>query len=457
MVKKSLLLMALLALTIGFGTVFAQEDLSAVDPTGQTIIYWHEWDGAQLEAINAIIESFEASNEYGITVETVELGSSGPMADAMSAGIQSGDLPNLVGGFLSNAQSYFLDGVAVPLDPYINDPTWGFTEEERAQIDFDLIEVNRATGEVFGDSILAWPIGFSGVVMSVNLDLLGQMGFEGAPEDLETFREVACTAAEFTGPGGEDVQGFPVRTSGQDMHAFILNQGGSIWDEEAQQFDFDNETTIEVLTFFQQLVADGCAYVPESNFANTADFAYWLNPMAVGSSVGVPFIQNDNATSVEAGGTPLEPTDWVNTTQPWSEGNRTLMLNFRSVVMVAGTPEQQLATWLFLRHMASAEGQTIWTTQTFYQPYNLAALEAIDEAYLAENPQFDNMRQMVLNPDIRKYSEPQVVGWFGAADANFRGLVSRVLTEPDLDIAAAAAEAEIAANEQLAEALEALE
>ncbi len=67
-------------------------------------MYWHEWDGAQLEAITEIINNFNTNNEWGITVSTVELGSTSPMAEAMSAGITSGDLPNLVGGFANNAQ-----------------------------------------------------------------------------------------------------------------------------------------------------------------------------------------------------------------------------------------------------------------------------------------------------------------------------------------------------------------
>lgn len=442
--RKWIVLIILALLALGLSTVMAQEDLSSIDPSGQTITYWHEWDGAQLEAITEIINNFNENNEWGITVETVELGSTGPMAEAMSAGITSGDLPNLVGGFANNAQSYYLEGVAVPLDPYISDPTWGFTEEELANLNMDVINVNRIAGEPFNDQLLAWPIGFSTVVNSVNLDMMAELGLDGPPETLDEFRQAACGAAELTGPNGEDVQGFPLRTSAQDMEAFILSQGGRIWDPEAMQFDFTNEKAIEVLTFFQQLAADGCAYLPETNFANTADFAASLNPMAVGSSVGVPFILRDAAAAEEAGGTGVK--NWTNTTTPWSEGNRTLITNFRSVIMIASTPEQQLATWLFLKHMASDESQTIWTTKTLYQPYTISGQESLTEEFLAANPQFASVLELIQDDSVRKHISEQRLGYFNGLTP-FSDLIAALATDPSLDVAAAAAEAQEEANE----------
>ncbi|MDX1995272.1 MAG: extracellular solute-binding protein [bacterium] len=456
MKKFAVVLMLLAVVAISLSAVSAQDVTIPTElPEGITIQYMHEWDGAQAEAINQIIANFNETNEYGITVETIEMGSSGPMRDAISAGIVSGELPDLVGGFANDAQGWFLDGVVVPFDPYITDATWGLTEEEQANLIPEVFAVNRVDSEPFNGQLLAWPIGYSAVVLSVNTDLTAELGLEGAPETLEQFREVACGAAELTNASGGDVQGFPLRTNPQDMEAFILSQGGRVWDPETMQFDFDNEQAIEVLTFFQQLVADGCAYVPDGPFVNTADFAYSLNPMAVGSSVGVPFIRGDAQAATDAGQTGV--TNWVNTTTPWSEGNRTLILNFRSVVMLASTPEEQLATWLFVKHFASDESQNIWTTMTLYQPNTFSGLEALDETFLSENPQFTSVRDLILDESVRKVGDPQMIGWFNAFNEAFGGLITTIATDPTADVAAAAAEAETLANELLAEAQSALE
>jgi ABC-type glycerol-3-phosphate transport system substrate-binding protein len=445
MQKKAFVLILVLLLTLGLSAVSAQDDLSSVDPTGQTVVYWNEWTGAQTEAINAIIASFIETNEYGITVESVEYGNSGDMLEAVSAGITSGELPNLVGGFINNAQSWYLDAVAVPLDPYISDPTWGFTEEEMADINFEVIDsFNRIPGEPFNDQLLAWPIGLSSNVLSVNTDLLATLGFENAPATLEEFGEVACAAAEYTGPNGEDVQGFPLRTDPYDMASFIVAQGGDVWNEETQQFDFTNETAIQVLTFFQELYNNGCLYIPETPFANTADFAASLNPFALGSSVGAPFIQRDAEAAGDAG-----VQNWTFTTVPFSEGNQTVQLFFRSVVMLASTPEQQLATWLFIKHLASTESQILWTENTLYQPYTQSGLEGLSEEFLTANPQFSAVREILLNENVAQYRAPQVLG----SREGFAELTNLIVdvTTGGMDVATAAAARQEAANEILAE------
>ncbi len=452
MFKKLTVFFAIALLMLSMGIVAAQDtgDLSSVDPSGQTVVYWHEWDGAQLEAIEQIIANFNENNEWGITLTTVAQGNTGNMGEAMNAAITSGDLPDLVGAFSDTAMGYLLDGVLVPLDAYVDDPTWGFTEEETADLNFDLINgFNRIGGEPFNDQLLAWPIGMSTVALSVNLDMLAELGYDAPPQTLEEFREVSCGAAELTTEDGGDVQGFPIRLNGQDMEAFIVSQGGSIFDHETNEFNFTNETTISVLQFFQDLYNDGCAYVPETSFANTADFAFGLNPMAVGSSVGVPFIRGD----IEESGSGIE--NWVNTTPPWSEGNRTILTNFRSVAMIASTPEEQLATWLFIKHLASAESQQIWTETTLYQPYRSTGFEALNPEFLESNPQFTDIADILQDEDVNQYAGAQVFGYRDAF-AEFTNLVADITTG-GMNVEEAAANREAAANELLAERLEELE
>jgi ABC-type glycerol-3-phosphate transport system substrate-binding protein len=249
------------------------------------------------------------------------------------------------------------------------------------------------------------------------------------------------------------VQGFPIRTNADDMVSFILSNGGYVWDAETMQFSFTNEKALETLQFFADLENDGCAYIPDGPFVNTADFAASLNPMAVGSSVGVPFILGDAASATEAGGTGVE--NWVNTTTPYTEGNQTLVMFFRSVVMLTSTPEQQLATWLFIKHMASTESQVIWTENTLYQPYTRSGLESLGQEFLDANPQFTSVRDLLLDDSVIKASTPQMIG-FREGIAKLTELIVAITTG-DQDVATAAAEFEAAANEEYANAREVLE
>jgi ABC-type glycerol-3-phosphate transport system substrate-binding protein len=459
MSKKLVTLLLVLVLALVSSLAVAQDDdsLADVDPTGVTITYWHEWDGDQKTGIDEVIRLFEEQNEYGITVEQVELGSSGPIRERMSTGIVSGELPNLVGAaFTGTAQGWFLDGVLVPLDPYYNSEMWGLTDAEIEALNQSILDINRPELAPFNGQLLAWPVGISANVMSVNLEMLemlredGAIDFEGAPTTLDEFRAVACAASELVTEDGGDVQGFPIRTSASDMYSFIAAQGGNVYDAEADMYDYTSDEVLDVLTFFQELYEDGCAYVPDGPFVNTADFAFGLNPMAVGSSVGVPFIQGD----IEESGSGIE--NWINTTVPWSEGNRTLQPFLRGVAIIEGTPEQNLATWEFIKFWAtSTEAQVAWTEAAQYQPYNTATRDALSEDFLEANPQFTSVFEALNDEDITIYS-PLAYPGSNDVDSVFEELIVDITTG-GTDVETAAAEAQAEANELYQEALENLE
>jgi ABC-type glycerol-3-phosphate transport system substrate-binding protein len=438
--KKLITMALLLTLLVSFGLVNAQDDpLAGVDPTGVVITYWHEWDANQQVGIDAVIEAFEASNEYGITVEQVQLGSSGTVSENMSTGIVSGELPNLVGNaFIANAQNWYLSDVVVPLDVYYNHPTYGFSEEELAAIDQDFLNINRPAFAPFDGQLLAWPVGMSATVLSVNMDMLGELGYTEPPADLATFHDVACAANELTSFDGGDVQGFPIRTSAFDMWSFMRSQGGVVFDTEANAYVITDEASIATLQFFQDLFNEGCAYIPDGPFVNTADFAFGLNPMAVGSSVGVPFINGD----IEESGSGIE--NWVNTTMPWSEGHRTLAPSLRGVAIIEGTPEENLATWLFIKFWASnLEAQIAWTEAAQYQPYNTATREALSQEFLDANPQFTSVFNALGDESINIWSPPAHPSSSEVVSAFEEMLVSVLTGGADVAEAAAAAEEEM--------------
>lgn len=454
--KKSLLLFIVLGILLTFGAVSAQDDpLANIDPSGQTVIYWHEWAGTQETAMDEIIRLFNETNEYGITVEQQKFGAGPGLSENISAAITSGELPNLSGdGFVGRAQGWYLDGVLVPLDAYVTSTTWGFTAEEAALIDESILAVNRPAIAPFDGQLLAWPVGVSANVLSVNLDMLaglkeaGAIDFDGAPTTFDQFRAAACAAAELTTADGGDVGGFAIRGSTDEIYSFVYSNGGYIFDAEANAYNFTNEAAISAMQFLQGLYNDGCAYYPEGGgFANTGQFSLGLNAFAMGSSVGVPFIQGDmNNAGLDI--------NWINTTAPWSDENRTVVTFLRGVAMFQGTPEQNLATWLFIKFWATnQEAQQLWTEGAQYQPYNSETAANISPDFLANNPQFASFAEALTT--TRLWSPPA-----HPRSSEIGEVVAELfanITVGGMDVAEAAAAAEARANEIYTEVLADLE
>jgi ABC-type glycerol-3-phosphate transport system substrate-binding protein len=443
--KKMITLAMVMMLLLVIGVAYAQDDVT-------TIVYWHEWDGEQQVGIDAVIALFEEANP-DVKIENMPLGRSRDVREQMSTGIVSGELPNLVGAtFSNNAQGYWLDGVLLSLDDFYNDPEFGLTEEELATLDQSILNEFRPAFAPFNGQLLGWPVGVSTVVMSVNLDMLAQLNadgaisFEGAPTTLDQFREAACAANELTSADGGDVQGFPIRISAGDMTSFIVSNGGRTFDSENNRYDFTNDGALETLQFFQDLLNDGCGYIPDGSFVNTADFAFGLNPFAVGSSVGVPFIAGD----IESSGSGIE--NWINTTTPWSEGNRSMQVGSRGVGLIQGTPEQDLATWRFIKFWATnPEAQIAWTEAAQYQPYNTVTRSALSDDFLGANPQFSSVNSIMGEDDINLFSLPSHPAFFAVNDVMETMIVN--ITTGDMDVMEAAQAAEDEANEIFEEML----
>lgn len=425
--RKTVLMALLVVFVLGVGLVSAQDDLSGVDPSGAQVVYWHQYnDGPQLETMTALIEEFNSTNEWGITVEGLPQGSAGDIRELMTAAIISGETPNLTAGFQNDAASYALEGVVVDLNPYYNDPTWGYSEEDKADLNQDILNVDVFNFEPFNGARLAWPNQTSALVFVVNLTMLEALGFDGPPESFEEFHDVACAAAEMTGPNGEDVQGFPIPVDSSHFESFIASMGGTIFHDGA--YDFTSDAAIGAFQLFQDLYNEGCAYIPEDRFGNTADFAQGLNPMSTTSTAGLPFIVDDFATAgIE--------DDWIVTTTPWTEGNRTIQVFVPSIIPIVSTPEQQLATWLFIKFLASQENQVRWTSATSYFPIRLSANDMLDDLK-TENPYFAAASDILNDEAVNVYAGPQVLSY-----GTVRGLVSEAIanvTSNGMDVSEAA-------------------
>jgi ABC-type glycerol-3-phosphate transport system substrate-binding protein len=432
--------LALLLVSVGAAT--AQD----VDPSGQTVVYWHQFSGAQLDTMTAIVTAFNETNEWGITVEAVAQGSYNDIRELMNAGIVSGELPNLVAGFANDAASYFRDSAAVDLNSYVNDATWGMTADQLADFNTAMIGFNTLDFAPFGGELIAWPHQSSAQVFVANNTLLSSLGYDSVPTTIEDFRAAACAAAELTGPNGEDIQGFPITTDASLFESWVAAQGDVIFDGAA--YRFDSEAALATFQLYKDLYDSGCGYIPAERFAEQNDFALGLTPFFATSTAGFTFVLqalNDNGFTGE----------WSVNTFPHSTEAPVLQVFIPSIIMVPGTPEAQLASWLFLRHLVTAEAAAQWSMGTgYFNPVLSTAGMMSAEAYPnpALFPYFSAAAAFVNDLAVTLYNGPAVPSY-----GQIRGLVSEAIanvTSNGMDVAEVAAALTEQANAIHAESMQ---
>lgn len=411
------------------------DNFAGVDPSGVTVTYWHQYNSpSQLATVTGLVNAFNAGNPYGITVNAIAQGNYNDIRTAMNNAIISGDLPNLVAGFNNDALSYDLDGAMVDLTPYYNDAKWGYAGDAGAELNQNIINGFR-----YEDGrLLGWVNQVSANVLAVNSGMLSALGFEAAPATLAQFKEVACAAAtsDLTGAEGGNVQGFPIVADASQFESFVASIGGSIWADGA--WNFTNEQSVAVLQLMADMYKEGCAYIPQERFGNTNDFARGLNPMALGSSAGIPIIMG----GIESAGNVVE--NWtVTVTPPLAEGEKgALQLFTPGIMMGAGTPEEQLASWIFLRFFTQADVSQQWAEAMSFFPVNLTAAANLTPA----NPYFGTINDLIASDAVSIYLSPQQLSYgaireilaTGIADVTSGGLDVMEVAQRMTDDAAAA-------------------
>ena len=438
---KRLAIIALLLLVLGPGLAQAQgdTDYEGIDPSGQTVVYWHQYteDSSQGDTMSRLIEDFNSNNEYGITVEALHQGSYGPIQDLMNTAILAGELPNLVAGYANAVAGWANEGVVVDINLLLNSPAWGIPAEEQSNLNFNLLNVNQLDFAPFYGMRVAWANQNSLNVFFTNLDIVEDLGFERrVPETLAEFEEISCAA------GASDMyQGYPLDTGTSHFESFVAAHGGAIFDAEAGAYTFDSDAVLAAMELFTRMLENDCAYLYAERYQNTGDFSIGVTPFAAGSSAGIPFITLDAATA--------EMTDeWAVTAYPGAEGvGRTIQLYVPSQAILTASPETEVATWLFVKYLAGSEAQLAWSGATGY--FSIRNDIEVTEADFTEPrmpyARFVEVHGILQDDSVSVYASPGLPSYSAV-----RGLVPNTIAEVvsgDTPASEALAELNAEANE----------
>lgn len=342
-----------------------------------------------------------AAEGYNITVNIQNNGSNyDELRTNFVNALKGAELPNLIQNYPDHVVEYSSHGAIASVLPYIHHPVWGLDPENPEEAFLDILESYRREQRAVtldGD-YLSFPFNKSTEVIAYNKDmfddvLLGQ-AFPETWQELFALapaliankdRHIDQIATRWAAAGSpieaDEIatikQGFVPFTYDSKANAFITlvrQFGGSYTGRNSDgkgQLQFDNETTRVMLDFFGE--NQDYFTIPERWEVSYASdmFKKGYTAVAVGSTGGVRYNtpQEKGTKLFNIGIAPmLYDAD--------TPGARSVIQQGTNISLTtAGSPDQKIASWLFLKFLSSAEIQEDFAVKTGYSPIRQSVYE----------------------------------------------------------------------------------
>lgn len=416
-------------------------DWSEVVPATE-ITFWHQHSGDRETELLKVVDEFNATNEYGITLTAEYAGGYGDIFTKMLPILNTPEVPDVVVAYQNQAATYQLADALWDMNEIIDDPTWGMPQED--QDDFFPGFFAQDIYPTFDDARLGLPPNRSMEVMYYNMDWLTELGYDAPPATPEEFKEMACAAAAnpYSGATAEGSMGYELSIDASRFASWSFAFGGNVFSVSDNEFTYDDPAGIEAWEFVQSLFADGCATIVTESYGDQTDFGAGTLLFTVGSSSGLPYY--DSAVSEGAN------FNWSVAALPHT-GDPVQNIYGASVSIPKSTPERQLAAWIWLKYYTSADPQAAWAKASNYFPTRASVAEQMDD-YFAANPAYATAFEM-LDYGI---AEPNVPGYDFVRD-EIEAVMAAIVDDPTTDVAAALTAFNEVANGILADQLAQIE
>ena len=375
-----------------------QTTLESLDPQGQKIVFWYQHTREREQALQELIADFNQTNRYGIEVRGEYVGRYGDIYNKMNVGIQSGSLAaSLVVAYQNQALAYHQANGIVDITPYMDSPKWGLSPEERSDYVQAFLEQDNVGGVQIG-----FPPNRSIELLYYNFDWLRELGYDGPPATWDDFAAMCRRAKEQPFSKNED----PVRSLGflldvdtSRLAAMVFSRGGDLVDATGTTYALDSPEVKAALELMQELTQDGAIDIAGERDAELNEFVTGQILFSQDSSTGLPFYKS----GIEDSGLAFE---WGVTHPPQTGSRPVVDIYGASVSICVGTPEEQLAAWLFLKWFTAPEQQARWVRASNYFPVRKSTAREL-ESYFEKNPHYGVAFGML---DYGK-SEPTMAGY----------------------------------------------
>jgi multiple sugar transport system substrate-binding protein len=374
---------------------------------GLQINFWHISDGPAEELIVDFIEEFNNTNEWGIKVNPRQLSGPGVIDDAFQAALVDDNLPDVLVGRTEQGLRWDIGGaLLVDLLTYREDPLWGMPVESQQDFfpdiwDGEYIQRSLGSSEPI-KKFLGLPWYRSGVVLLYNQTWAKELGYNQPPITPDELSKQACAAAAATKAGGdvekEGKGGWMVTPSTSLLLTWLYAFGAEVQLPDQSGYQFDTPEAIQAFSLLAEMKDQDCAWFTDSpepylDFADRKAL-FFVVPLSGLEAQVTAFTQAGSQDSWLAMGFPVD------------QGKELITVYGPSLMIVRSTPQEELASWLFIRWLVRPENQARWTSTTGFFPTRISVAEQIG-AQVTQPPQWK--QALSLLPGARV--EPAYISW----------------------------------------------
>ena len=222
-------------------------DLYADVVPATEITFWHQHSGDRETSLLEIVDEFNATNDYGITLTAEYAGGYGDIFTKMLPILNTADVPDIVVGYQNQIATYQLADSIWNMNEVIDSPTWGMPQAD--QDDFFPGFFYQDIFPSFNNMRLGFPPNRSMEVMYYNEDWLKELGYDAPPTTPEEFKEMACKAAStpFSGATAEGSMGYELSVDASRFASWTFAFGGDIFDYNNTQYSYDSDAAKEAM------------------------------------------------------------------------------------------------------------------------------------------------------------------------------------------------------------------
>lgn len=360
---------------------------------GLTVSLWHGLDGPQASLLAQMAAEFSLSNAWGITVKVKGWENLTSLEQAIDNGKKGEGLPELALVLPEQALAWEQDSLIVEINPYFENPEFGFSQQEMKDFPAGLWRQDNLDGRRLGV-----PATRSTRLLFYNVTWARELGFKDPPQTADEFRQQACAAnAAWKTDEDETNDGYGGLVLDNDpwtAYSWFKAFGGDI--SADGKFNFARKENKTALAFLKELRDDGCAWLT----TDLTPFSQFASRRALFVSGNLSEISSQNAALRAAN----SADRW--TVIPFPGTQRAVIAYGPSFVVLKTSQARQLAGWLFVRWALSVENQARWARENGYLPVRISALDLMNDLRSA-NPQWG--AAAALMPQIGNY--PQLAGW----------------------------------------------